>query len=496
MIVALTLLSFPPHFQPGIHDAGEDLSIPAATRVYNLLHAAREKPEFQNSTTYRFASKNGKYGLRVCTDLTQEAFEKATGLLETDRKWDNMDSTGIKKFLDSGCANSSVLSFNSNCNVRSKGGAYYSLSGATGSWPKRASDFGFPGRGQCGKPLVFGGKKELLFTDPDPGYGWLWTMMIRDPSVGPWKISEFGGFPEDKNLTHSNCTEKICNTLDTQDHACDSNKNRVCFDSDEGQCLSTDTCTGPAMTNCTCNTYYEFVPGKPEWIINNEETYGNDKCKYMFGPLDADLKDWKHKRATDTPCLRRYVFSYGYENKAISGLFIAGAILRIGNQIMSLYWGCTEDDPDYRVLFTTETLFRIISICTKGLDYVNKVIDTKWQTGWPWMIGFLDSAFVAIATLGCAIGADPFPDLIQGRTTMFFLWLSAIRECLKLLYKFYSAYQKKPWIIQEKSEQVEICGVTIPWCGPVKEPEEAYKDGKATDEEGAVDASQVEMGEK
>ena len=74
MIVALTLLSFPPHFQPGIHDAGEDLSIPAATRVYNLLHAAREKPEFQNSTTYRFASKNGKYGLRVCTDLTQGGF--------------------------------------------------------------------------------------------------------------------------------------------------------------------------------------------------------------------------------------------------------------------------------------------------------------------------------------------------------------------------------------------------------------------------------------
>ena len=93
-----------------------------------------------------------------------------------------------------GCANSSVLAFNTNCNVRTKGGAYYSL-GATGSWPKRASAFGFPGRGQCGKPLVFGGKKELLFTDPDPGYGWLWTMMIRDPSVGPWKISEFGGFP-------------------------------------------------------------------------------------------------------------------------------------------------------------------------------------------------------------------------------------------------------------------------------------------------------------
>ena len=32
--------------------------------------------------------------------------------------------------------------------VRKDGGAYYSLRGATGSWPKRASNFGFPGRGQ------------------------------------------------------------------------------------------------------------------------------------------------------------------------------------------------------------------------------------------------------------------------------------------------------------------------------------------------------------
>ena len=102
------------------------------------------------------------------------------------------------------------------------------------------------------------------------------------------------------------------------------------------------------MTNCTCNTYYEFIPGEPEWIINNKAKYGNDKCKYLFGPLDADLKDWKSQRATDTPCLKKHVYSYGYENKAIAGLFIAGAILRIGNQLMSLYWGCTEDDPDYR----------------------------------------------------------------------------------------------------------------------------------------------------
>ena len=192
--------------------------------------------------------------------------------------------------------------------------------------------------------------------------------------------------------------------------------------------------------------------------------------------------------------MKKYVFGYGYTNKAITALFIIGAILRIGNQIMSFYWGCTEDDEDYKVLFTTETFFRIYSICTKGLDYVNEVIDTKWQTGWPWMIGFFDSAFVALATLGCAIGADPFPDLIKGRTTMFFLWISAIRECLKLLYKIYSAKTKKPWIIQEKSENVECCGKTIPWCGPVKEPED--DEGPEEEDKGTVDPDQIELGEK
>merc|ERR1711871_61881 len=91
MIVALPLLAFPPHFQPKVQDGGKDLAIPAATRIFNLVHAAKNKPELQNGTTYRFASKNGKYGLRVCTDLTQDAFEKVTGLVEADRKWDNMD---------------------------------------------------------------------------------------------------------------------------------------------------------------------------------------------------------------------------------------------------------------------------------------------------------------------------------------------------------------------------------------------------------------------
>lgn len=501
MIVALTVLAFPPHFNPEVLKAGKGLSVPAATRIFNLVHAARLKPELQNGTTYRFASQNGKYGIRVCTDLTEKEFEAATGLVEADRKWDNMNSNDIKKFIDDGCANTTILAFNSNCNMRTngelKGGAYYSVKQTTGAFPVPAAVPGgkpLEGRGRCGKPAWLGGKGNLLFTQPDPGHGWLWTMMIRKPTH-----IKLGGFPADRNLTHSNCTQAICNKPDAlSKNACDSNKGRLCYDDSEKKCLSKvelqktgGVCMGPKRTNCTCNTHYEFIPGEPEWIINNKAKYENTKCRYAFGPLDADMRVWKKKRAdTASPCLKKHVLGYGYENKAIVGLFIAGAILRIGNQILSLYWGCTEDDPDYRVLFTTETFFRIVSICTKGLDFVNEVIDTKWQTGWPWLIGYFDSAFVALATLGCAIGADPFPDLIKGRLTMFFLWLSAIRECLKLLYKTYSAYSKKPWIIQEASENVECCGKTIPWCGPVKKPEDAYKDEQTE----PVNPNQIEMG--
>ena len=84
-----------------------------------------------------------------------------------------MDSTAIKK-LDNGCANSSVWP-STRTVMRTKGGIF-----RVGRL-EATSLLGFPE--ECGKPLVFGGKEFI--TDPDPGYGWLWTMMIRDPSVGP-----------------------------------------------------------------------------------------------------------------------------------------------------------------------------------------------------------------------------------------------------------------------------------------------------------------------
>merc|ERR1712023_7101 len=118
MIAALAVLNFPPHFNPQVFDGGKNLAVPAATPIFNKIHSARTKTELQNGTTYRFASQNGKYGMRVCTDLTQQQFEAATGLTAEERKWDNMDSKDIKQFFDDGCANATILSFNSNCNMR------------------------------------------------------------------------------------------------------------------------------------------------------------------------------------------------------------------------------------------------------------------------------------------------------------------------------------------------------------------------------------------
>ena len=89
--------------------------------------------------------------------------------------------------------------------------------------------------------------------------------------------------------------------------------------------------------------FLEFIPGEPEWYKKGVE-FKNEECQYGFGPLDANEKNWKKQRADAEPCLKKYVFGYGYTNKAITALFVIGAILRIGNQIMSFYWGCTEDD--------------------------------------------------------------------------------------------------------------------------------------------------------
>ena len=90
--------------------------------------------------------------------------------------------------------------------------------------------------------------------------------------------------------------------------------------------------------------------------------------------------------------------------------------------------------------------------------------EKEYLQGWPWFIGLVDAILVSIATLGVAYGADPFPELGQGRFTLMVLWISAIREIGKLGSRLYGAYSKKAYYVRTKSHNVECCGKTIPWC--------------------------------
>ena len=98
--------------------------------------------------------------------------------------------------------------------------------------------------------------------------------------------------------------------------------------------------------------------------------------------------------------------------------------------------------------------------------------EKEYLQGWPWFLGLVDAILVSIATLGVAYGADPFPELGKGRTALFFLWISAIREILNLVYKLYDSYSKKAYYVKSKSYNVECCKKTIPWCYGSNEEEE------------------------
>jgi hypothetical protein len=163
-------------------------------------------------------------------------------------------------------------------------------------------------------------------------------------------------------------------------------------------------------------------------------------------------------------CEQDNVFSYGQRTQWIINLFITAAIIRVIYQYLCFYWACTEDHSDYRILFACETCFRAYYVCKLGTMKINEVEEKQYLQGWPWLLGLVDAILVTIATLGVAYGADPFPELGRGRTTLFLLWISAIIEVLKLGYKLSTSYSKKAYYVRSKSHNVEICSITIPWC--------------------------------
>ena len=528
MIAAWVVLQHPPHFTPTVHSAtSQNGGVPASNELFDPLAAAsKSKSNELEGTEYRYAFANGKSAVRVCTDLNEDDFEKVTGLNSGLRMWDTLSAMDIEQFKKDGCTNTSILAYNSACTpakgMYSKRGAYYWRDNAVGGVPTaQAETEAFPVRGACGTP----GNDDQIFAKPDPGQGFLWTKMIRK-DIKPM------AFPKDQNISTKNCTTSACqnnamcfeNSCLIANLACigfvetrpncrtalpdqprtDCNK-PVDFRNKNGYCdcgglnkvstcalrrklpddiVSGVTCASvcSCQTNrttcsgqnkrCSCTMEYDFIPGKPDWIVNNPQ-FENSKCTFGFGPINADRYIWKNKQVK--PCDKKFVHSYGRETAWIVILFTLAIIIRVLLQLSQIYWGCTEDDLRLKILFTTETFMRTYSLCRYGLSAVNDAIDKEHAQGWPWFWGLADAILTSVATLGIAYGADPFPEIRRGRFTLLFLWVSAIREIGKCLLKFKTSFQHKQWYVKGPKKHIECCNRTIWWCLTKYESETKYE---------------------
>jgi hypothetical protein len=513
MLGSLSVLQNPPIFQPGIKQATAfNGGVPAVNELFNLLRDASTNTQLAN-TSYIFAFMNGKSAVRVCTDLEESDFESTVAGIAYFKDWDELGSDEILSFGQNGCSNISKLAYNSGC--RKKGNPYYDKDslGAIKEIPLK----NFPGIFACGQP----GDSDKLFSRPIPN-GWLWKYQIRkiialngeselgtnitnctgvyanicqqhkcqfddcyDQSATCMGFKEFPtcseAFPM---ISQRSCTAKIT-PRESLNGYCDCGngikrwkcggsssalykmEDFSCKDVCKCESRNTTSCSGAGRKQCSCNQI--LIPGdsqKPEWIKNNTHLK-DDKCMFGFGVIEGQENVF---------CEGKTVLSYGRQTAWIVALFIFGATFRIIYQLLCLYWSCHEDNIQYRILFSSMTMIRVYSLCKFGIDKLNQAIDEEYVQGWPWLLGLIDSFCVAIATLGVAYGADPFPELSENRWTLLLLWISAIRECLKLSASLFTTVSKKQWIVRGESRNVEIGQRTVPWCCvgddivPKKEP--------------------------
>jgi hypothetical protein len=510
LLASLGLLTNPPEFpypteESDIKSATEfNAGKPNNSPLFVKLAGITGNEKMKN-TKYIYAAENGKASVRVCTDLSKEEFEKIAGIDEKQEvRWDQMWYKDVQKLYEKGCVNASVLAYNGGCLDE----AIYSTTTGVGSKGAWAGPYD---RGNCGTPT----ETAKLFTNPRSnspgGNGWLWHYMIRTSA-------KLNNWPDSVNLIFRNCSTtecdvakcydqdcydvsqtcngwyetqkecgsslnpqngtyaKTCNEIVTKDSGngyCDCGDNRrvyMCNSDFTFKCADTCKCVPPSLvtstcsSTCTCNETTITQRSEPDWMVANPQLAKSGEegqiCNAAFG------------RFNTFPCEQNNVFSYGQQTQWIVNLFMAATILRMLFQILCLYWGCTEDNFDYRILFACETAFRAYYVCKVGTVKINEVEDKEYLQGWPWLIGLVDAVLVSIATFGVAYGADPFPELGKGRTALFFLWISALREVLNLAGKLYSAKSKKAFYVKSKSYNVECCGKTIPWCYGSNEEEE------------------------
>ena len=61
------------------------------------------------------------------------------------------------------------------------------------------------------------------------------------------------------------------------------------------------------------------------------------------------------------------------------------------------------------------------------------------------MMYLIDTACVTVAMGGTAFGASPFPEIARGKFTLFFLWITALKEVNTLVGLLLSTYYKKAY---------------------------------------------------
>ena len=503
MISALIVLAYPPHFGPLVSKATEK-NFPAKNPLFDKLLAAADKSELKN-TEYRLAFANGKSAVRVCTDLELKTFEEHTKLTREFRMWDNMKDKAIEQFISDGCDNTTTLAFNAACNDEK--GAFYTKEDSGTSIPDVTSTTEFPSRGQCGNP----GSQDGVFSNPDPGRGWLWKYMVQS-EVTP------KDFPPDYNVTNRTCVQEACqqnpqcldnyclldnansnecqhfqrtNTCGSKNDKdgpaescgstqssetngyCDCGSNGIvwkCQDvvsveqfkcTDVCRCFSNSTCALP-NTRCNCTLSTTLIKGKPDWIENNPQYVNKNCAQYGFGTIAADKAKWVGK--TIEACKQAFVHSYGLVNEQVVALFTASTILRVVLQLSCIYWAFTENDEELKIALSALTPMRIWSLCRFGKTRLNEAIDKEPITGWPWLLGLLDALLVTVATVGVAYGADPFPQLMVGYYSLLLLWITAIIEAMKLLGILYSTCKDRAWKVGNEKKLVGYCGKDLPWC--------------------------------
>ena len=85
-----------PHNPPVVEGYSTEFAAPARSTFFNFFEAASSNEKLKN-TKYMFAYLNGKSGARVCTDLTQAAFESA--LQVTDIMTESENGFGTESII-------------------------------------------------------------------------------------------------------------------------------------------------------------------------------------------------------------------------------------------------------------------------------------------------------------------------------------------------------------------------------------------------------------